>query len=145
MKDWLGEIPKFSERPQGRVVRLLTDGDEEEAPSRPDTGRVEPEIIPFLRVTEKGEVLTTKGDQAMPRGVYERKKKTGGERSPPRRPPPSRKRASPRRLKGKPVTIGARFGVFDDGSVQINTATCSGTLSSEDAAALVAFIGGRSK
>lgn len=35
---------------------------------------------------------------------------------------------------------GPRFGVFDDGSVQISTASCSGSLTADDATALVDFI-----
>lgn len=104
-------------------------------------------------------------DDDMPKGHYDRSKAkpranaaptepTGDQpelEKPARKPRKAKKKAPKVRKtravratrKAAPViaAAGPRFGVFEDGSVQIATAECTGRMSGEDAAALVAFIG----
>lgn len=98
-----------------------------------------------------------KQEDPMPRGVYDRSKvkraTKGGEPgegdAPVRKPAPpkkGKKRKSPAKASPAKATRpveGRRFGVFDDGSIVVNLPGCSGELSADDAAALVAFIQGR--
>lgn len=93
----------------------------------------------------------------MPRGVYDRKPKTDQpkEATAPARPEkrkaaPAGKRvkkaATPRKAPRRaakpvvPLAAGPRFGVFEDGSVEVRLPDCRGTISGDDAAALHAFI-----
>ena len=89
----------------------------------------------------------------MPRGVYERKPKTAPADSAPEAPekkPRRKKAAKPARTARKAPrraarlvmqhVPGPRFGVFEDGSVEVRLPDCRGTISGDDAAALHAFI-----
>lgn len=88
----------------------------------------------------------------MPRGVYERKpKETPTQPQQPestrrrkKKPAPAKKpRKASRRARPKLVMTrvpGPRFGVFEDGSVEVRLPDCRGTISGDDAAALHAFI-----
>lgn len=81
-------------------------------------------------------------DNDMPRGIYPRIGRFPGKpaETESSKPPITRKK---RAARAKPAPNGdaRRFGVFDDGSVVIETAACKGTLAAEEAAALVEFIG----
>lgn len=139
-----GRVHRLSNEPPARVHRIAKPEEDQDleppAPPRPAS-------FPFT----PGGVAPNKEGDTMPRGVYERKKKGAGEGAPGEQPGDvSKSRTRKRRARRgaarvKPArapraSSGARFGVFDDGSVQIATAECSGRLGAEDASALVAFI-----
>lgn len=127
---------------QGRIVRLLTD-DEEEGDEQ-DHGAP----TPFLAFAHDGEAVISrrKREPKMPKGVYERKPR--GEASNDAAPTPQK-----RRRKARALTVvkakgngAAPFAVALDlraGAVTINAANGSLTLAPDEVLALFAFIGRR--
>jgi hypothetical protein len=120
---------------RGRAVHLLGEPDET-TPAVDEKGHVLPTITPFLAGGAKGETITPKGD-FMPRG-----KRSNAE---PIDEPLKRKKPGPKpgaKRKARAIAV-PRFGVFEDGSVQVNLPGCTGMLAPDEAQALVAFIGTR--
>lgn len=81
----------------------------------------------------------------MPRGVYERKKKPGPAEKPARKTRAAKRRsgASPAKPTARATarTKGPRFGVWEDGRVEISTETCQGFLEPSAARELMEFMG----
>lgn len=92
----------------------------------------------------------TDQENPMPRGVYDRTKAADKPATETKdAPPPKVKKARKARAAAaaKPVArkkakaaTGARFGVFDDGTIELRLATCTGLVGTEDARALVKFL-----
>lgn len=55
------------------------------------------------------------------------------------KPPPPTKRKYTKRAKAS-AADGPRFGVFEDGTIELALPGCSGTIGAEDARALVGFL-----
>jgi hypothetical protein len=97
---------------------------------------------------KRGRVVTKLTDDElkgadMPRGVYDRKQKT--ETDTPTEPKaakaPKRRKAPIRAArKARTQATEPQFGVFNDGSVQINVPACKGALTRDEASALLGFI-----
>lgn len=89
----------------------------------------------------------------MPRGVYPRKPKHAARRAiedrkdqaevaPQAGEPAMKTRRKVQRKAAIPAAnrSGARFGVFDDGSVEVRLPACAGTLAPDEATAFLDFI-----
>lgn len=82
-------------------------------------------------------------EEAMPRGVYDRKKPADkpAKSEPKADAPPKAKRV---RKPGAKIAMehvpGPRFGVFDDGSVTLSLPGCKGQLVPQEAREFVAFL-----
>lgn len=80
----------------------------------------------------------------MPTGVYPRKKRAEKPAAAPKnKPAKTRKNRGEGKGTGKrkASATGPRFGVFEDGSVEIRLASCAGIIAPDDARELVAFMG----
>ncbi len=87
---------------------------------------------------------STSQEKPMPRGVYDRSKAAAKAVGKPEVAPPQKaeKRAKAgRKPRTAKVAAGARFGVFDDGTIELRLPTCTGLVGTEDARALVKFLG----
>ena len=83
-------------------------------------------------------------EEPMPTGVYPRKKKDSTEAGKPA--------AKPAKVKGRPATKqaapnapqkpagGPRFGIFEDGSIELRVPGCTGRIRPADARDLVTFM-----
>ena len=117
MDEFFPETPKIPTIPPTRSVRLLT-------------GKEPPEK-----------------EKRMPTGVSERKPRAAKAESKPEAKP-ARPRAKQPEGKGLRVTRksrqkpadGARFGVFEDGSIHLKLPTCTGVVGTDDARDLVGFL-----
>lgn len=126
----------------GRRVHRM--GDDEVRPADP----TKPLVTPFVAADAMGDLIHSKGEKPMPKGVYPRKPR--GESAAESNPAPkkkARKGATPgrRKLPGSSRSAGPRFWLCEDGSVQVDLPKCSGELAPNEASALVAFIAGRKK
>lgn len=86
---------------------------------------------------------TTEQETTMPTGVYPRKKKAEKPAAEPsQKPAKARKPRANATTKAalKPRTTGPRFGVFEDGTIEIKLPTCTGVVGTDDARALVGFL-----
>jgi hypothetical protein len=142
---------------RGKAVNLLSAGDEPEDPQPTDlNGHVVPAIVPFIAADAKGDLITAKGGETMPRGVYDRtkaKKRTAGDAAaapptdkPVRKPRKAAAKKRARAANAVPATqrraqdAGERFAVWSDGSVEIDAPGCKGHLSAESVATLYAYV-----
>lgn len=87
---------------------------------------------------------TTEPEELMPTGVYPRKPKAEKEATEPAAKPAKKKAKAPAakvkpKAPQKPAS-GPRFGVFEDGTVELRLAGCKGMIAPDDAAALHDFI-----
>ena len=81
-------------------------------------------------------------EEAMPRGIYERKKPAEPEvkaEAPAKKKPGRKPRAKAAKLVMEHVP-GPRFGVFDDGSVTLNLPGCKGTIVPQEAREFLGFL-----
>jgi hypothetical protein len=98
-----------------------------------EEGAETPRMRPVLAADGKGDLRTVgpSGGTEMPKGVYKRKKGAGAAK-------PERAARAPKAARRNGST--ARFGVFDDGSVEVSSGDVSLRLTSEDVERLTAFI-----
>jgi hypothetical protein len=145
-------LPKLPPtKARGRVHRL--DDEPEEPAEVCEKGRAKPEILPFVAVGAKGELLTTKGE-AMPKGVYDRSKskprtdESANDAAPPRQKKPRKARALAvvPKVKVNGANAVAPFGASLDlrsGAVTINASAGSLALAPDEVMALLGFLRGR--
>lgn len=85
----------------------------------------------------------TKEGETMPTGVYPRKKRAAKPVDKPVKPDAEAQRKATVTKAAKPKPNGnanRRFGVWDDGTVELSLPKCAGTIAAEDARQLVDFI-----
>jgi hypothetical protein len=80
-------------------------------------------------------------ENPMPTGVYPRKPKATPAAKPeaPAKARKPRAKATPKAAP-KSRTDGPRFGVFEDGTIELKLPTCTGVVGPDDARALVGFL-----
>jgi len=107
--------------------------------------------IPLTPPTRSVRLLTGKEppekEKRMPTGVYERKPRASKVEAKPEAKPA---KARAKRPEGKGLRVtrksrqaptdGARFGVFEDGTIHLNLPSCTGVVGPDDARALVGFL-----
>lgn len=148
LPDWLATQPK-PKAVTGRVHRL---GGDDAAPADP----TKPEVTPFVAGDAKGDLITAKGGNEMPKGIYPRKSRAGEEApgaqptsaaAAPEKKRRARKVAAPKAIRRLPdrkprvPRSEERFWISDGGSVKVNLPGCQGTLTAAEATSLVAFYG----
>lgn len=123
----------------------LADDDEKE--------RRTPEPIeqPILAPDVTGNLIRTGKGNDMPKGHYDRTKSNRAKKDdkpaePAKGTTPAATTPSPRKARrggrnaAPAPSVVRRFGVFDDGSVEVELPGCKGSMSGEEASELVAFI-----
>lgn len=137
---------------QGRRVSLMGGEPLDDETPKDRNGHPEPHITPFMVACAKGDIITTKGGETMPKGQYQRKKKAetieaaspaAGEPGTDAPKARGRRKGAGVKPQAQPQATSWRFALGDDGSVQINTDECVGRLSAKDAASLGAFMAAR--
>lgn len=96
--------------------------------------------------SSKNATPTTEGE-TMPRGVYERKPRASKVEAKPEARPAKARTKRPegkgprvtRKSRQRPAD-GARFGVFEDGTIRLNLPSCTGIVGPDDARDLVGFL-----
>jgi hypothetical protein len=128
-----GVVPQGARTVAPLKMNLADDEEREDQPRS-----TEPIITPFLAPDAKGDLVHSKGASKMPKGIYKRKKKNAtpqGEGA-----GQSAEQSAPRKRKARKARAPAnRFGVFEDGSILVNTGSCKGTLTADEFAGLLAF------
>lgn len=83
-------------------------------------------------------------ENPMPRGVYDRTKAAAKPKEKPEASSPPPGAEKPAKVGRKPraakAPTSARFGVFDDGTIELRLPGCTGLVGTEDARALVKFL-----